>query len=212
MDAQMIGILWLVGAIFFGLLNCFFGYRLFLVTVAIAGFLIGASLGYMVGVWTGSWIVGLVAAAMLGLIAGWACTMAYYAFIFVVGAIGFALASSFIAGLFYTDVHVFIPTIFGLIGGFLSLWLQRVIIIIATASQGALASIMACSALISGGGTNRYRALLQQFFEGNLNYEGGLWFYLGAFLWLILAVSGLIVQFKSGKEMYQRGTQQIDES
>jgi hypothetical protein len=212
MDVQMMGILWLVGALLFGLLNCFFGYRLFLVTVAIAGFLIGASIGYMAGTWTGSWIVGLVAAAMLGLVAGWACVMAYYAFIFVVGAIGFALASSFIVGLFYPDVHVLIPIVAGLIGGFLSLWLQRAIIIIATAAQGALASIMAVSALISGGGVREYRALFQRFFEGDLSYTGGFWFYLGVLLWLILAVSGLVFQFRSGKEMYRRPGEQIVES
>lgn len=212
MDAQMIGILWLIGALLFGLLNCFFGYRLFLITVAIAGFLIGASIGYMIGGWTGNWIVGFVAAVVLGLIAGWACMMAYYAFIFVVGAIGFALASSFIAGLFYPDVHVLIPILGGLIGGFLSLWLQRAIIIIATAAQGALASIMAVAALISGGGVSGYHALFQRFFEGDLSHTGGFWFYLGAFLWLILAVSGLMTQFRGGKEMYRRPGQHPIES
>ena len=36
MDIQMVGILWLIGAFLLGLLNCFFGYRLFIVTVAIS--------------------------------------------------------------------------------------------------------------------------------------------------------------------------------
>jgi hypothetical protein len=209
MDAQMIGILWLVGALLLGLLNCYFGYRLFLITVGIAGFLIGASIGHMVGAWTGSWIVGLAAAVMLGLFAGWACMMAYYAFIFVVGAIGFALASSFVVGLFYPDVHVLIPIVGGLIGGFLSVWLQRIIIIVATAAQGGLASILAVAALISGEGVSGYRDLFQRFFEGELSRTGGLWFYLGIFVWIILAVSGLVVQFRSGKEMYRRETPQV---
>lgn len=208
MDAHMIGILWLIGALLLGLLNCYFGYRLFLFTVAIIGFMLGASLGYLLGGWTGNWIVGLVGALVVGLIAGWACVMAYYAFIFVVGAIGFALAASFITGLFYPDVHVLIPIICGVIGGILSLWLQRVVIIIVTAAHGALASIFAVAALIAGEGMSGYSALFQRFFEGELSRTGGIWFYLGAVAWILLTASGLVIQFKRGKEMYRTQKQQ----
>ena len=130
MDIQMIGVLWLIGAFFLGLLNCFFGYRLFIVTVAIVGFLLGASLGYMLGNFVGSGIAGLIAAAVLGLIGAWASVSAYYAFVFVAGAFGFALLAAFVAGLFGSDVHVAVPIVAGLIGGFLALWLQRVVIIL----------------------------------------------------------------------------------
>ena len=95
MDIQMIGVLWLIGAFFLGLLNCFFGYRLFIVTVAIVGLLLGASLGYTLGAFVGSNIAGLIAAAVLGLIGAWASVSAYYAFIFVAGAFGFALFAAF---------------------------------------------------------------------------------------------------------------------
>jgi hypothetical protein len=212
MDAHMIGILWLIGALLLGLLNCYFGYRLFLFTVAIIGFLMGASFGHLMGAWTGSWIVGLVAAIMLGLLAGWACVMAYYAFIFVFGAIGFALAASFITGLFYPDVPVLIPIVCGLIGGFLSLWLQRIIIIVATSTQGALASILAATALISGEGLRGYSTLFHRFFEGELSRTGGLWFYLGVFVWLILTASGLVIQLRRGKEMYRTQKQHVVEA
>ncbi len=204
MDAEMAGVVWLIGAFLFGLLNCFFGYRLFIVTVAIVGFLIGASLGYAIGIWTGNWVIGLVAAGVLGLIAGWACITAYYAFIFVVGGIGFALATAFLAGLFITDVHVLIPIAAGVIGGFLSLWLQRVIITVATAAQGALASILAATALGAGGGVAAYRTLFNRLFTGELSRAGGLWFYVGLALWLVLAIAGVVTQSKRGKEMYRR--------
>jgi hypothetical protein len=204
MDPQMVGVVWLIGAFLFGLLNCFFGYRLFIVTVAIAGFVIGASLGYAIGIWTGYWVVGLIAAVVGGLIAGWACMMAYYAFIFVVGGIGFALAASFLAGLFMTDVHILIPIAAGLIGGFLSVWLQRLIIINATAAQGALASVLAVAALVSGGGTSAYRDLFDRLFAGELSNGGGAWFYIGLTVWLVLVIAGALTQFKRGGEMYRR--------
>lgn len=208
MDIQMVGILWLIGAFLFGLLNCYFGYRLFMVTVAIVGFLMGASLGYAIGVWTGNMTIGLIAATVLGMIAGWASIMAYYAFIFVVGAFGFALASAFLAGLYSPDISVLIPIIAGTIGGFLAFWLQRIIIIVATATQGALASILALAAIIAGGGVETYRALFYRLLEGELTRSGSVWFFAGLFFWLILAVTGLAIQFRSGKEMYRRQLKQ----
>ncbi len=204
MDAQMIGVMWLTGALLFGLLNCFFGYRLFIVTVAIVGFLLGASLGYAIGIWTGNWVIGFIVTVVFGFIGGWACTTAYYAFIFVVGGIGFALATSFVAGLFMADVHMLIPIAAGLIGGFLSFWLQRVIISVATAAQGALASVLAVAAIASGGGAPAYREMFNHLFAGELARDGGLWFYVGLTVWLVLAIAGAVTQFTRGKEMYRR--------
>ncbi len=212
MDTQMIGVLWLIGALALGLLNCFFGYRLFIVTVAIVGLLLGGSLGYSAGAWTGNLLIGLIAATVLGLIGGWASVMAYYAFIFVAGAFAFALASAFVAGLYSANVSVLIPLICGLIGGFLAFWLQRAIIIIATASQGGLAAVLAAAAIITGGGTHAYREMLYRLLEGDLSRAGGIWFYAGSLVWLILVVSGLMTQFKRGKEMYRRRGREIVEA
>ena len=130
--------------------------------------------------------------------------MAYYAFIFVVGAFGFALASAFAAGLYMPEVSPLIPLAGGLVGGLCSIWLQRVIIIIATAAQGALASILAVASLASGGGVGAYREMFNRLFEGGISRTGSNWFYVGLVFWLILLVSGLSVQFKRGKEMYRR--------
>ena len=204
MDIQMVGVLWLIGAFSLGLLNCFFGYRLFIVTVAIVGFLLGASLGYALGAFVGSSIAGLIAAAVLGLIGAWASVSAYYAFIFVAGAFGFALFAAFVAGLFGSDVHVAVPIVAGLIGGFLALWLQRVVIILATAAQGALASVLAAASLVSGGGVQAYRALFYRLLDGDISRLGSFWLYLGLFSWLVLFAAGLAAQFTRGKEMYRR--------
>jgi hypothetical protein len=204
MDVQMAGVLWLGGAFLLGLLNCYFGYRLFLVTVGIVGFFMGASIGYLLGVWTAQVIIGVAAAILLGLLAAWAAIMAYYAFIFVVGAFAFALVSAFLAGLFFADVSPFIPLVAGLVGGFASFWLQRVIITIATALQGALAAVLAIAALVSGGGVEGYREMFHRLLGGDLTQMGGVWFYAGLIAWLILVATGLAAQFKHGKEMYRR--------
>lgn len=204
MDTQMVGILWLIGACFLGLLNCFFGYRLFIVIVAIIGLLLGASLGIMIGNWVGGNMAMAMLAVVLGLIGAWASVSAYYAFIIVVGAFGFALLAAFVSGLYSENVSIWLAIAAGLIGGLLALRLQRVIIIVATAGQGALASVLAVAALASGGGIWAYRTLFYRVLDGDLSRTGGVWFYLGMVSWLILFALGLVTQFSRGKEMYRR--------
>ncbi len=204
MDIQTFGLLWLVAAFLMGLLNCFFGYRLFIVIVALLGLILGASLGYLIGSWVEGGVVTVVLVIILGLIGAWASVSGYYAFIFVVGAFGFALLAAFVWGIYSESVSVLLLILVGLVGGFVALWLQRIIIIIATAAQGALASVFAVAALVSGGGVEAYRSLFYRFLDGELPRTGGVWFYLGTLLWLILFAFGLVAQFTRGKEMYRR--------
>jgi hypothetical protein len=204
MDTQLAGIIWLVVLLSLGFLNCYFGYRLFIITVGIVGFLLAGSFGYIIGDWLGSNLIALVLVLIFGLIGSWASVMAFYAFIFIIGGFGFALLTVFILGLRNESVSIIFPLVAALIGGFLALWLQRIIIIIATASQGSLSSVLATFALVSGGGTVAYRRFLNNFLDGDLSRTGGIWFYLGILLWLILFISGLTTQFLRGKEMYRR--------
>jgi hypothetical protein len=203
MDVQLAGILWLMVLLFLGLLNCYFGYRLFIITVGIVGLILAGALGYLIGDWLGNPMIALILTIVLGLIGAWASVTAYYAFIFVVGAFGFAFLATFLAGLFQENPSFLFPLIGGLIGGVLALWLQRVIIIIATASQGAVSAILAGTAIITGGGMEAYRRLLNSLLDGELSRTGGIWFYLGVLVWLILFASGLGTQFVRGKEMYR---------
>ena len=196
-------LVWLICAFSLGLLNCFFGYRLFMVTVAILGFVVGASLGYVIGSWVGGNVLTFAIALALGLIGAWGGVAGYYAFIFVVGAFGFASVAAFLWGLYSESGSVLIPAVAGLIGGFLALRIQRIIIIVATAAQGALASLFAAFAVVSGGGLSTYRNLFYRLLGGELSRSGGIWFYAGVFLWLLLFASGLAAQFTRGKEMYR---------
>ncbi len=205
MDVQTYGFLWLIVTLLFGLLTCFFGYRLFLVLVGILGFALGASLGYFIGDWLGSGIISLVLVLILGLLGAWASITAYYAFIFVVGAFGFALLVAFLVGLYTTGgVSILFPIIAGFVGGFLALWLQRIIIILATAAQGALASVLAVAAMIQGGGMWAYRELYYRLLDGQLARPGDLRFYAGLLIWVLLFGAGLFAQLTRGKEMYRR--------
>ncbi len=203
MDILTVGILGLAATFLMGLLNCYYGYRFFIVTVAIIGFLIGAYIGSSLGSWVGGSMLVVILGVVVGLIAAWGSVSGYYAFIFVVGAFGFAFLAAFLSGLYSENASTILAIVVGLLGGFLSLWLQRVIIIIATAAQGALASVLAVAALAKGGGMQAYLDYYYSLLDGELAYAAGLWFYLGLLIWLVLFVSGMLAQFRRGKEMYR---------
>lgn len=205
MDIHSLNFVWLIGAFALGLLNCFFGYRLFLVIVAILGIAVGATLGYSLGQWVGAnYFVSVVLAVLVAFIGAWASVTAYYAFIFVIGAFAFAFATAFVAGLYAPHMSRLLLVVIGLVGGVIALWLQRVIIIIATAAQGSLASVLAVAVLISGGGVNAFRTLYYRILEGSIIRGGGIWFYVAAAIWLLLFLFGMFAQFTRGKEMYRR--------
>jgi hypothetical protein len=203
MDIQFAESLWLGGFFLIGLLNCFFGYRLFIITVGIIGFVLGASCGYLAGMWLGNQTIALIAGGVLGLIGAWASVMGYYAFIFVLGGFGFALLAIFVVSLFNENAAILVAIVAGIIGAFLSLWLQRVIIIIATAAQGALAMVLAVSTMLSGGGAEEFRISFYRAIDGDLRGTGGLWYFVGLIAWLVLFIAGATAQFRRGKEMYR---------
>ncbi|RJP67406.1 MAG: DUF4203 domain-containing protein [Candidatus Abyssobacteria bacterium SURF_17] len=204
MDIQMMGTVWLVAAFLLGLLNCFFGYRLFIITVALLGLALGATLGYQAGTWLGGGFFPIALAVILGLIGLWASVSAYYAFIFVAGAFAFALLAAFLAGLYEYQAHPLLLIVVGFVGGFIALWLQRVIIIGATAAQGALASVLAVFAFATGKSVGAYRSLFNRFISGELVQTRGVWFYVGLLVWFVLFTFGLVAQVTRGKEMYRR--------
>ncbi len=205
MDIQLAGVLGLLVLFSLGILNCYFGYRLFIITVGVLGFVLAASFGYFVGDWLENNLITLILVLVLGLIGAWASIMAYYAFIFLVGGFGCVFFIAFIMGFYKENIPIPILFIGGLIGGLLALWMQRIIIVIATAAQGALSSVLAVGALFSGGGTNAYLRSLYRLFDGDLSRKGGIWLYVGILAWLLLFVSGMTTQFLRGKEMYRRG-------
>jgi hypothetical protein len=203
-DIQVVGLIWLISAFLFGLFTCFFGYRLFIFLVAAIGLLVGATTGYAIGALLGSELAAFIIAVIAGIIGAWASIMGYYAFIFIVGGFGFAFLTAFVFGLTNNNVPALLLIVIGIVGGFLSLWLQRIVIVIATAAQGALASLFALVALFSGGDMFTYRSLFYRLLSGEIPGRGSILFYLLFLVWLGLFGLGLWGQFTRGKEMYRR--------
>ena len=135
-----------VGALAWGLLDCFFGYRIFKVTIAILGAVIGAFLGHLVaqaaGLGSGAELAGVFVGALLG--AGLAFLL-YIAAVFLAG-FGFgATLGLLLLAHFNHGVALVTSLVLGVIGGYAAVKLQKVLIILATALMGSFRAVLALS-------------------------------------------------------------------
>lgn len=127
-----------------GVLDCFFGYKVFKITLALVGGLIGAVAAHAAataaGVGSGGVIGCLIAGGLLG--AGLAFLM-YIAAVFVAGfGFGATLGILLLAN-YHHMVALLSGCVLGIIGGFLAVKVQRVLIILSTALLGGFRAMLA---------------------------------------------------------------------
>ncbi|HEX2860020.1 MAG TPA: DUF4203 domain-containing protein [Lacunisphaera sp.] len=132
------------GAIVWGVLDCFFGYRIFKVTLALVGGLLGLAAGHGItvalGLGQGPQIVAMTTGALLG--AGLAFLL-YIAAVFVAGfGFGATLGMLLLAN-YHQMVSLLTGVVMGIIGGFLAVKAQRVLIVLSTALLGSFRTILA---------------------------------------------------------------------
>ncbi len=135
-----------VAALVWGLLDCFFGYKIFKVTIALLGAVTGALLcqagAVAAGLGQNAELAALLVGALLG--AGLAFLL-YMAAVFFAG-FGFgATLAILLLSHFNHMVALLAAIVVGLVGGFAALKLQRVIITLATALLGSFRAILALS-------------------------------------------------------------------
>jgi len=138
---------WLsIAVITWGVLDCFFGYKVFKVTLALFGALLGAGLAHALArhfaASQGVEIACLIAGGLLG--AGLAF-LAYIAAVFVAGfGFGATLGILLLAN-YHHMVAMLAGVVLGTVGGFLAVKVQRVLIILSTSLLGAFRAILALS-------------------------------------------------------------------
>lgn len=134
------------GAIAWGILDCFFGYRIFKVTLTLIGALVGAALGHAAGVaLTLGPTAQIVAAIVAGLLGAGFAFLLYLAAVFMAGfGFGATLGILLLAN-FNHMVALLSGGVLGIIGGFMAVKLQRVLIILSTALLGSFRAMLAVS-------------------------------------------------------------------
>ena len=134
------------GAIAWGVLDCFFGYRIFKITLAVLGGLIGVVFGQAVGAALGMGPTGEISGLVLGgLLGAGLAYLLYLAAVFVAGFLFGAALGILLLANFNHMVALLSSAVLGLVGGFLAVKLQRVLIMLSTALVGAFRAILALS-------------------------------------------------------------------
>lgn len=133
-----------LGAIVWGVLDVFFGYRVFKVTLAVVGGLLGLAAGHGIatalGLGPGAQVAALVTGALLGAALAF---LLYIAAVFVAGfGFGATLGMLLLAN-HHQMVTLLAGALMGIIGGFLAVKAQRVLIVLSTALLGAFRAILA---------------------------------------------------------------------
>lgn len=134
------------GAIAWGVLDVFFGYRIFKITLAVVGGLIGLAAGQALATALsfspGAETMALIIGAVLG--AGLAFLL-YIAAVFVAGfGFGATLGMLLLAN-YHPMVALLTGVVLGIIGGFLAVKAQRILIILSTSLLGSFRAVLALS-------------------------------------------------------------------
>jgi hypothetical protein len=182
-----------IGAIAWGLLDCFLGYRIFKVTLGIVGGLLGVvfgqAAGHALGMGVGGEIGGMVVGGLLG--AGLAFLL-YTGAVFVAG-FGFGSTLGVLLLTHYNHmVALMSGLLLGIIGGFLAVKLQRVLIILSTALLGSFRAVLAVGYFVSKLDWLYYYEQPQQI---PVLIDNNPWMFPSI---LGLAVVGVIAQFELG--------------
>ena len=134
------------GAIAWGVLDVFFGYRVFKITLALIGGILGLAAGHALitamGLGQGAETAAMIIGALLG--AGLAFLL-YIAAVFVAGfGFGATLGMLLLAN-YHPMVVLLIGVVLGIIGGFLAVKIQRILIILSTSLLGSFRAVLALS-------------------------------------------------------------------
>ena len=126
-----------------GLLDCFLGYRIFKITVALSGAVTGLYCGQAAAVALGLGLGGQVGLMLVaGLLGGGLAFMFYLGAVFVTGLLfGLTLGVLLFAN-FHPGLALIAGCGLGLIGGFTAIKLQKLILILGTALLGAFRALL----------------------------------------------------------------------
>lgn len=192
-------------AIAWGLLDCFWGYRVFKVTLAIVGGVLGLILGQMAGHALGFGTLGesiaMIVCALLG---------ASLAFLLYTGAVfvaGFGFGATLGVLLlthFNHMVALMSGLVLGIVGGFLAVKVQRVLIILSTALLGSFRSVLALAYFVSKLDWMYYYEQPQQI---PALIDNNPWMFPSI---MGLAVVGVIMQFELGGSSMKKKTKPAD--
>ncbi len=175
------------------MLDCFFGYRIFKITLAVLGGLIGVVFGQAAGAALGMGAIGEISGLILGgLLGAGLAYLLYIAAVFVAGFLFGATLGVLLLANYNHMVALLSGGVIGIVGGVLAVKLQRVLIMLSTALVGAFRAILALSFFTSRMDWVYY---LQHPSQMPALIDNNAWMFPAV---LALAAVGVIAQFELG--------------
>jgi len=174
-----------------GLMNCFFGYRLFRLFFACLGFVLGAAGGGYLGYTSGELAWALVGGVVGGILGAILLFRIYLAGVFVAGG----MAAAFFVAVVLTGAGITMPAVVLIVplvlGGAAALIVHKMVIIVASAFGGALGVLCGIAALT--GRPLDPTALIWQTSQAEsiIRQDPQMW--AG---WAALGLGGVIIQYR----------------
>jgi hypothetical protein len=195
-----------VAAIAWGLLDCFFGYRVFKVTLALVGGLLGAGFCHAAGQAMGLGPMGLTIALIAGGVLG--ALLAFLLYIAAVFVAGFGFGATLgilLLSNFHHMVALLTGCVLGVIGGFLAVKVQRILIVLSTALLGAFRALLALAYFTSQIDWLYY---FRQPAQLPALIDNNAWMFPAI---LVLAVVGVVAQLELGGRGGKKKTKDKDD-
>ena len=185
---DMYNMLMLIG-IPLGVVQCFFGYRLFKIIIGIIGFIIGGVLaGKLTFFLYPETAVVIIAGLIGGLLGAAAILTFYYVGIFLIGTIFGGIVGSFFCSVAGVDPIPVVLIISAAIAGMVALWVQKYMIVASTAFGGSWLIISGIAYFVTGA---KHPAEVEHLLESS----GNLYFII-FICWIALGILGLLAQLK----------------
>lgn len=194
LDLQAIPFVMLALIVFgIGFLNCFFGFRVIRVALALWGVAAGIYIGLTLVPSGDPELTTLLIAAVIGGVIGGVI----FVILYMLGAVAIGIALGYTLSLVFMrflgiEANLLINVIFALLFGFMAIFLNRMFIIISTSFAGASAMVLAGAAIFYD------QASLLDIESGSAVLEEAealppfLWL-----LWILLGLIGMFVQFRT---------------
>ena len=198
-NAQLAQISAAILSITLGSINCFVGYRFFRILLSIWGFIAGAVLFGSIASNLDASALIIVIAALLGGLGGVALVnLLFMVGVFLMGALmGASLVVAFTSLTNLQDVTLlFLIVVAALIGGVLAVWLQRPLLVLATAITGALTMVAGVVVLLTPQPIADAETVVN-----NLNQDAQ---FVAFAVWALLAVFGAFYQFRTSPKNARR--------
>jgi hypothetical protein len=182
----------------FGLVACFFGFRIFRLVLSIIGIILGASIGLALTA-DSTQLTQILVALAGGLIGAVVMNALYFLGVVIAGAWLGALAANLLVAALGIEPNVIFLVIGAVVGGVVALVLNKLMIILSTAFSGAAGVIYGLTLIFpSLGGFDPLGALSM------INAEQGEASLILLVAWIILGVAGVGIQYRASEELEEQ--------